>query len=174
MALTKVTKHIVFGSQLIAHYGKDMSDLTSSSSSLVQWDTTTVTPQYSDSHLEIVLTGSAFTGSNFTTGGRYGNLTFRVNGTDEYYQNGVIGGYTSNAGERHWHNPRHSQHNGRQQFHYYNFGNAVYANHIHAPGTTNAQVIQVMCSSDSSQFNITWKDGFLTVSEIAGDHYNFT
>ena len=37
MALTKVTKHIVFGSTLIAHYGRDISDTTSSSSSLTQW-----------------------------------------------------------------------------------------------------------------------------------------
>nr|BCU99844.1 MAG: hypothetical protein CM15mV30_1440 [uncultured marine virus] len=40
MALTKVTKHIVFGSTLIAHYGRDISDTTSSSSSLTQWEKT--------------------------------------------------------------------------------------------------------------------------------------
>ena len=41
MALTKVTKHIVFGSVLIAHYGKDFGDKDVSGSSFEQWGTDT-------------------------------------------------------------------------------------------------------------------------------------
>lgn len=174
MAITKVTKHIVYGSVLVAHYGRDISDKDTSSSSLSDWgESIAFTPQYSDSHLEITLTGSVRTGSNMTTSNRYGNLTINVNGTDEYVQNGVMGGRTTQAGTRHWHNPRHRQHNGRQQFHYSNFGNALYANHIHAPGTTNLQTIKCRVSVDSGQFSLQFRDGFLTVSEIAGDHHNF-
>ena len=52
MALTKVTKHIVYGSVLVAHYGQDYANITTSSSSYVQWgEDTVLTPQYSDSHL---------------------------------------------------------------------------------------------------------------------------
>ena len=175
MAITKVTKHIVYGSVLAAHYGRDISDASSSSSSLVQWgETVSFTPQYADSHLEIVVTGSVFSSSNMTTSNRYGNMTIRVNGTDEYVQDGVMGGRTTQASTRTWHNPRHHQHNGRQQFHAHNFGTAIYMNHIHAPGSTNQQDIQVMFSCDNGQYNLECKDGFVTVSEIAGDHYNKT
>ena len=37
MALTKVTKHIVYGSVLIAHYGADMADKSQTSSTYSQW-----------------------------------------------------------------------------------------------------------------------------------------
>jgi hypothetical protein len=175
MALTKVTKHIVYGSQLIAHYGRDISDLTSSSSSYTQWGETVVfTPQYADSHLEIVFTGSMFTGSQTSTTNRYGNLTIRVNGTDEYIQEGAMGKSATNIGTFHFYNPRFSQHNVRQEFHHNNFGTGVYMNHIHAPGSTNAQSIQIMMSSDAGQFSIQCQDGYITVSEIAGNHHNLT
>ena len=52
MALTKVTKHVVFGSVLIAHYGKDFGDVSTTSATFAQWGTdTSVTPQYTDSPL---------------------------------------------------------------------------------------------------------------------------
>ena len=175
MALTKVTKHIVFGSTLIAHYGRDISDTTSSSSSLTQWGEDIVfTPQYADSHIEICVTGTVFSSTQFTTSDRFGNLAININGTTEYTQNGVIGGRTTQASTRTWHNPRHQQHNGRQQFHYDNFGNSIYMNHIHAPGNTNQLTIEIMMSSDSGHLSIQCKDGFVTVSEISGDHYNKT
>jgi hypothetical protein len=175
MALTKVTKHTVYGSQLIAHYGVDINDATSSSSSYVNWgQSVSLTPQYADSHLEIVFTGTMFTSSNMSTSTRHGNLRLTVNGTQEYLQTGVIGGNLTNQGEQRFSNPRHQEHNGRQQFHYNNFGKAVYMNHIHAPGTTNAQSVQVQFSCDSGAYSLQCKDGFLTCSEIAGNHYNLT
>ena len=175
MALTKVTKHIVFGSQLIAHYGKDLSDLTSSSSSYTRWGEAVIfTPQYADSHLEIVFTGSMFTGSNFSGTNRYGNLAIRVNGTDEYVQEGTMGRGATNVGTFHFYNPRYSQHNVRQEFHHSNFGTGVYANHIHAPGTTNPQTVEIMMSSDAGQYSIQCQDGYLTISEIAGNHHDLT
>ena len=148
--------------------------MSTSSSSLTQWGADIAfTPQYSDSQLEICVTGSVFT-SDAYTGTRYGDLSIRVNGTDEYHQQGVIGGGRTQSAQRHWHNPRHQQHNGRQQFHYDNFGNSIYMNHIHAPGNTNQLTIEIMMSSDSGHLSIQCKDGFVTVSEISGDHYNKT
>ena len=174
MALTKVTKHIVFGSTLLQHYGMDLSDMTTSSSSLTQWGADIAfTPQYSDSQLEICVTGSVFTSASSYTGTRYGDLSIRVNGTDEYHQQGVIGGGRTQSAQRHWHNPRHQQHNGRQQFHAQNYGTGIFMNHIHAPGTTNLQTIEIMGKTDGG-FTIQCKDGFVTVSEISGDHFNKT
>ena len=93
MALTKVTKHIVFGSVLIAHYGKDFGDKDVSGSSFEQWGTdTSVTPQYTDSHLELCCTGSVqASSSGITTGEHYGAAQFVVNGSVEYVQKGLIG-----------------------------------------------------------------------------------
>ena len=85
MALTKVTKHIVFGSVLIAHYGKDFGDKDVSGSSFEQWGTdTSVTPQYTDSHLELCCTGSVqASSSGIATGEHYGAAQFVVNGSVE-------------------------------------------------------------------------------------------
>ena len=168
MTLKKLTHRVVFGSTLLQHYGRDISDTSTSSSSLTRWgESIAFTPKEDNSHIEIIITGSVRTSSNMTTTARYGNLAIRVNNVDEYVMNGVMGGRTNQAGTRHWHNPRHRQHNGRQQFHYSNFGNAVYANHIYQCNNANELTIECMVSCDNGQFNLEFKDGFLTVSEIS-------
>ena len=174
MALTKVTKHIVYGSVMVAHYGRDLSNKTINSTSYEEWgESVTITPQYSDSHLEIILTGSMFTGNDTTTTS-YSNLKFRVNGSDEYFLRGILGNAQNQSGAHNHQNQRFGENNGRQNFQFNNYGSTIYACHIHAPGTTNAQTIQVWVSVDNTSKSFTCSDGFLTVSEIAGEHYNLT
>ena len=93
MALTKVTKHIVFGSVLVAHYGKDLTDKSQTSSTFADWGTSaTLTPQYTDSHLELVTTGTAYqTSTGITTGFHAGQAQYVVNGNVEYTLRGIIG-----------------------------------------------------------------------------------
>lgn len=176
MPIRKVKQQIIFGGTLLQHYGADLSDVTTSSSSWTNWgQTIEFTPVEPDSHIEVVLTGSVFTDSAFTeSGNRYGNVSLFVNGQLEHVQNGVIGGRTSASGDRYWHNPRHNQHNGRQQFHYYNFGNTVYMSHIYKPNVNNKLQLNIRVSCDNSQFNLNFKDGFMTVSELANKNFNLT
>ena len=175
MALTKVTKHIVYGSVLIAHYGADLADQNTSSSTYSQWGSdSTVTPQYSDSHLEIVCTGSAYSANNMNAATNYAEAKFVVNTQDEYFYRGIIGGSHSRSGGHSHQNQQFGENNGRQNWRYYGFGSAIYMNHIHAPGTTNAQAVGVWVAVSSSGFQANFAEGFLTISEISGEHYNLT
>jgi hypothetical protein len=177
MALTKVTKHIVYGSVLIAHYGADMADKSTSSASYSQWGSNiTVTPQYADSHLEIVLTGSAWNANSNHSGtsDNYAAAKFVVNGQDEYVFRGIIGGRMSITGGHNHQNQQFGENNGRQNWRYYGYGSAIYMNHIHAPGTTNAQAVGCHVAVENGQFNCTFAEGFMTISEISGEHHNLT
>ena len=58
MALTKLTKHIVYGATIVQCRYKDCSDLATSNTSVTTWDSMTLTPQYSDSILEVRFSGS--------------------------------------------------------------------------------------------------------------------
>jgi len=49
MALTKLTKHIVYGATIVQVRYKDMGNVDSSSTSVVDWDSITMTPEYADS-----------------------------------------------------------------------------------------------------------------------------
>ena len=176
MALTKVTKHIVYGSVLIAHYGADMADKSQTSSTYSQWGSDiSVTPQYSDSHLEIVCTGSARQNSTgITTGYHAGAAKFVVNGSDEYFYRGIIGNNPNRNGGHTHQNQQFGENNGRQNWRHYGFSSAIYMNHIHAPGTTNAQAVGVYVAVEGDGPQIDFAEGFTTISEIAGDHYNLT
>jgi len=175
MALTKVTKHIVYGSVLIAHYGADLANASVSSATYSQWGSnSTVTPQYSDSHLEIVCTGTGYQTNNANTSANYGSAKFVVNGQDEYFLRGIIGGQMNISGGHNHQNQIYGENNGRQNWRYYGTGSAIYMNHIHAPGTTNAQAVGVWIAVESSGFNMSCTGGFLTISEISGEHYNLT
>lgn len=175
MALTKVTKHIVYGSVLIAHYGADLADKSTASATYSQWGTnSTITPQYSDSHLEIVCTGSAYQSTNGNTSANYAAASFYVNGIAEYYYRGIIGGQMNLSGGHSHQNQIYGESNGRQNWRWYGTGSAIYMNHIHAPGTTNAQAVGVWVAVESSQFTANFTGGFLTLSEISGEHYNLT
>ena len=177
MALTKVTKHIVYGSVLIAHYGKDFANVTNNSATFVQWGTdTTVTPQYSDSHLELVCTGSAqLTESGAGVAGYHSGMAkFVVNGSDEYIQRGIIGTNQSRGGGHNHQNQQFGEGNGRQNWRHYGMGTAIYMNHIHAPGTTTAQAVGTHVAMENTSATVSFQSGFITISEIAGEHYNLT
>ena len=175
MALKKVQKSIVFGSVLVAHYGKDLTDLTTSSATYVQWGTDIViTMQFATSHLEIVTTGSGMVDTNQGSGSFYGNAKYMINGQDEYFLRGIVGGNMSLSGAHSHQNQQHGESNGRQNWRNYGSSSALYMNHIHAPSSTNAQVVktEVACENAGPTFNFS--EGYITISEIAGDHYNLT
>jgi hypothetical protein len=175
MALKKVQKSIVFGSVLVAHYGKDLTDLTTSSATYVQWGTDIViTMQFATSHLEIVTTGSGMVDTNQGSGSFYGNAKYMINGQDEYFLRGIVGGNMSLSGAHSHQNQQHGESNGRQNFRWYGYSTSLYMNHIHRPNSTNEQTQQSWAMVDSGSFTVTLSSGFTTVTEIAGEGYNLT
>jgi hypothetical protein len=174
MALTKVTKHVIYGSMIVQHVSDDLSD-ANTGSGWVNWgQTLAMTPQYADSHLEIVLTGSATIGDHQGTASlQGGNLRLQVNGITEYTQDNFIGYRSAVNGNQRLFNPRYSQHAIQQDWHIRQLSSGIYMTHIHAPGSTNLQTVQAGLYS-SGHFNIAAYDGFLTLTEIAGDHHNIT
>jgi hypothetical protein len=174
MALTKVTKHVVYGSMIVQHMSDDLSDASGSSGWWNWGQSLTITPQYADSHLEIVLTGSVFTGTASTTSDQYGHIRFMVNGQEEYiYEQAFSTPRGGHSGHQRLFNPRFNQHATQQDWNAYQTGSGVYMTHIHAPGTTNAQTVQVQAYS-TGHYNWSTVDGFLTLTEISGDHHNIT
>ena len=98
MALKKVKKTVVYGAVLVAHYGADLTDRTTSSSSFVTWgDASDIDIQFDDSYLEIILTGSARITTNMPAGTGYGKVRFMINGQEEYIINDIIGGINREA-----------------------------------------------------------------------------
>ena len=176
MALTKVTKHIIFGSTLIGHYGHDLSNRDSYSSS--SWSTWgegfTYTPQYADSSIEVCVTGSVFDNNNGGTSRSNVHGRIQVNGSTQYLQEGLLGpGYATQQGTHHFYNPRFSQHNVRQEFHASNFATGIYMNVVYTPGTTNAQTVEIQVNSANGH-NCHYRDGFVTVTELSGPGRNLT
>jgi hypothetical protein len=174
MALTKVTKHIIYGSTLIGHYGRDISDVTTTSGTYTQWgEDVLYTPQYADSHMEVCVTGSAFTTSNVGTGHSGGNCRLMANTAEIYTVANAISHINNHSGTRHFYNPRFSQHNARQQFHANNFGTGVYMSTIYHPNTVNQITFECEAASTNSM-TVQWTDGYMTVTEISGPGYNLT
>jgi hypothetical protein len=173
MALTKVTKHIIYGSTLIGHYGHDINDKTHAAASWADWgESATYTPQYADSNIEICVTGSANDTSNTGTGKNSSRAAIYVNGNQQYTQY-VIGVGATYQGTHFYHNPAYNQFNARQEFHASNFSTSLYMNCIYAPGNTNAQVVQVQVYSDPSH-TINYRDGYVTITELSGPGHNLT
>ena len=174
MVLRKVKKTVVYGSVLVAHYGADLTDKSTSSSSFSSWgDDVILTPQFADSFLEVVLTGSARVSSNMSSGTSYGRLRILINGQEEYMLDNLIGGYQQRSGNHTHQNQQFGENNGRQNFRIYGSGTAVYVNHLHQPGTTNEQSIQCEVATSNS-LNVTFSEGFMTVTELASEGYNLT
>lgn len=174
MALTKVTKHIIYGSTLIGHYGRDISDLTTTGSTYTQWgEDVLYTPQYADSHMEVSVTGSAFVTSNVGTSHSGGHVRLMANTAEIYTVENANSHINNHSGTRHYYNPRFSQHNARQQFHASNFGTGVYMSTIYAPGNTNQITFECEAASTNSM-TVQWTDGYMTVTEISGPGYNLT
>jgi hypothetical protein len=174
MALTKVTKHVIFGSQIVQHVSRDISDKTHASSSWSSWgQSLSLQPQYADSHLEIVFTGSVYTGSSINTSSHTAHLRIQVNGQTEYTYENCLGGRNSYQGNQRIRNGRYNEHNYQQEWNASMMASGVYMNHIHAPGTTNNQSVQIQIYVTAA-YSVNCYDGFLTVTEIAGDHHNLT
>ena len=174
MALTKVTKHIIYGSTLIGHYGRDLSDVTTTSATYAQWgEDVLYTPQYADSHMEVSVTGSAFVTSNVGTSHSGGHVRLMANTAEIYTVENANSHINNHSGTRHYYNPRFNQHNARQQFHASNFGTGVYMSTIYAPGNTNQITFECEAASTNSM-TVQWTDGYMTVTEISGPGYNLT
>lgn len=176
MALTKVTKHIIFGSTLIGHFGHDLSDKNGySSGSWSQWgEGFTYTPQYSDSSIEICVTGTATDTSNTGTGASQVHGRIQVNGNTQYLQEGLLGprGATQ-QGQHQFYNPRFSQHNVRQEFHASNFATGIYMQCVYSPGVTDAQVVTIEVNSANGH-SVNYQEGYVTVTELSGPGRNLT
>lgn len=175
MALRKIRKSVIYGSVLVAHYGKDLSDKTQSSATYGQWGTDIdFTMMYPESHLELVTTGSARVDSNQPAGQVYGNAKYVINNQDEYQLRGLVGGNASRSGGHNHQNQQFGENNGRQNWRHYSYSSSIYMNHIHAPGNTNAQVVKTEVACENAGPTFQFREGFITISEIAGDHYNLT
>ena len=174
MALTKITKHIIYGSTLIGHYGRDISDVTTTSGTYSDWgEAVLYTPQYADSNMEICFTGAVFSGSNINTSNSGGNCRLMANGAEIYTVENAMSHRATHSGTRHYFNPRFSQHNARQQFHANNFGTGIYMTTIYHPNTVNQISFQCQAASTNSM-NCVWQDGYMTVTEISGPGHNLT
>lgn len=175
MALRKIRKSVIYGSVLVAHYGKDLSDITQSSATYAQWGTDIdFKMMYPESHLELVTTGSARVDSNQSAGQVYGNAKYVINNQDEYQLRGLVGGNASRSGAHSHQNQQFGENNGRQNWRHYSYSSSIYMNHIHAPGNTNAQVVKTEVACENAGPTFQFREGFITISEIAGDHYNLT
>ena len=175
MPLAKVKKSIVYGSVLIGHYGADLADCSVTSTTWIDWgDEITYGLQVDGSFLEVTVTGSAYVSANQPAGTSVGQIRLKVNGQVEFLQPGIIGGNQSRSGGHNHQNGIYGENNGRQNWRHYGFGSALYMNHIHAPASTNAQAVGVHVAVGGTGPTMNFNEGFLTISEIAGEHYNLT
>ncbi len=162
MALTKLTKHIVYGATIVQCRFKDLSNLDTTATAVTNWDNMTITPQYSDSILEVRFSGtmSNLTDNSAPNQGTYDsnqvNLIMDINGQTEYIINNAA--TTSTADHS------YSTSAGRRE------GKAVNMFHRHLPGTTNQQTITMQTSRGSSHGggNLQCRSGFLMAKEVAG------
>jgi len=162
MALTKLTKHIVYGATIVQCRFKDLSNLDTTATAATAWDNMTITPQYSDSILEVRFSGtmSNLTDNSAPNSGTFDinqiNLIMDINGQTEYIINNAAStasgdmAYSTSAGRRE--------------------GKAVNMFHRHLPGTTNQQTITMQTSRGSSHGggNLQCRSGFLMAKEVAG------
>lgn len=160
MALTKLTKHVVHGATIVQVRYKDLGNLDTAGTSEVDWGSMTLTPEYSDSILEVRFNG-ILTNPNEGSGGNNNSenprctLFLDINGQNEYTVNDAASfpdfGFSYNNGA--------SNRTGR----------TVALLHRHHPGTTNLQTITIQVSRDNSGGgNLHGRYGFLMAKELAG------
>lgn len=163
MALTKLTKHIVYGATIVQVRYKDLSNLDTANTLATEWGNITLTPEYADSILECRMSGSisnnndtSSTGNEGTYDGPRCNIYMVINGQTEYTINDaastatVDNAYNSSAGRRE--------------------GSSINMYHRHLPGTTNQQTVAIQASrtNNNGGGNMQCRSGFLLVKEIAG------
>ena len=174
MGLKKITKHVIFGSQIVQHVSRDISDKTHSASNWSNWgEGVSINPEYKDSHLEYVFTGSMYTGSSINTSYNTAHLRLIVNGQTEYTYENALGGKNSYQGSQRIRNARHNEHNYQQEWNAFMMSSGVYMNHIHAPGNTNEQIFQNQIYVTGA-YSVNCYDGFMTITEISGNHHSLT
>ena len=162
MALTKLTKHIVYGATIVQVRYKDMSNLDTSNTAATDWDSITMTPEYSDSIMECRMSGvmDSLADSSAPNNGTYDgprlNLFLLINGITEYTVNDAASVSTFDRSYN-------SAANRRE-------GKSVNMYHRHLPGTTNLQtaLVQVSRSNNNGGGNMQCRYGFLMVKEVAG------
>ena len=162
MALTKLTKHIVYGATIVQCRYKDLDNLDASATSVTTWDAITLTPQYSDSILEVRFSGlmKYRTDTSAPNNGQYEgsqiSLFMDINGTTEYVLNDAA---TTGTTDMAYNNGP-----GRKE------GKSVNMFHRHLPGSTNQQTItmQVSRANSNGGGNTECRSGFLMAKEIAG------
>jgi hypothetical protein len=154
MALTKLTKHVVHGSLIVQMIYQDINDMSMNTTGVTQWgQALTLTPQYSDSVLELHFSGIVRCATTYDSDSALHTLYFYVNGQQEYVlANAMTAGRQNNSYNQH----------GQQ------FGSHVSMFHRHNPGTTNAQIVDVRMSKHNTTGGTSYcYDGFLTIKEIS-------
>jgi hypothetical protein len=173
MVLRKLSKKVIYGSTLLGHYGRDLSDLTIASATFTNWgEQVDYTPVHGDSNMEVCVTGSIFNNTNHRADTQEkSQCRIMINGEEEYRAVGIghkihgIGALT-----RYFHNPRFSQHNARQQFHANNFGTGLFMNHMHQVRDTNLLEFQCQVQSDGN-ISVVYSDGYITITEMSVDQF---
>lgn len=155
MALTKITKHIVHGATIVQVRYKDLGDVdVGNTSTETDWGSITITPQYADSTIDVMFSGTVSTEFHETTSPT-GVIYLDVDGTNEYIIN-------------------HVTRQGNMSFSYEQYGNrdgsSTVMHHRMRFGDTNLHTITVQfsCAAGTGSGNMRAYDGFILVKEIAG------
>jgi hypothetical protein len=176
MGLSRITKHVMYGSMLVQHVSKDLSDLSTSSSSYTNWGSNIeITPLYEDSHLEVTFTGSLEIPDLITDAVNHVYARILINGQSEYEVTGVNGAVNTGGGaggHRHINNTRFNQHHA-QDFNAYQMRTGIGMFHIHIPTIRNNQTVQIQIRHTNSR-TVNCYGGFLSVAELSGPGYNLT
>jgi hypothetical protein len=153
MALTKLTKHVIHGSFIVQMVYQDQSDGSANQTAKHKWgQTLSLTPQYSDSILEINFNGTVRCSLSHDTSPTIISTYIHVNGQEEYISyNAGSPGYVS-------HSFNHIQ----------QMGTAISMHHRHLPGSTNRQDIEIFVARNNTAGGTTYYyDGFFVAKEIS-------
>jgi len=173
MALKKVSKRAVYGSVLVSHYGMDMTDASTSSSTFTNWgDQLDFTPNDPKNIIEVVVTGSAQLTGNLAAGFYAGKLRLMINGQEEHLIRDIVGLNQQRSGDHSHQNQQFGEANGRQNFRVYGTGSTVYLNHLYQLVSNNKQEIQCQIATTSPP--VIFQGGFMTVSELSDLGFNLT
>lgn len=171
MALTRVTKHIVYGSLLvqfkyIENSGDHSVDSNQSTYQTINNKTITMTPQYSDSILENMCSFTMRQQSGTGNHDRLG-IKLNVNGSNEYEQTELFG--------QNPHGNNHSQSGGRndrlaptrRHGHVSDIAQPVNFSHSFRPGTTNSQLMEVLVRNTDAARTFLIRDFFFIAKELS-------
>lgn len=156
MALTKLTKHVVHGATIVQVRYKEDGSHSWNNTSTQTVISMTLTPEYSDSVLEVAATGMIRCPShNSGNTGDSANhdVYLNINNSNEYvienaHDTGTLGhGYTRGHTD----------------------GSSFSMFHRHLPGTTNLQTIKLNVVKNSTNGGTSYlDDSFMIAKEIAG------